>query len=43
MASDATDPADWVLTATLPKGKYLVVETEDDWEVYSHDDHGAFS
>ena len=33
---------DWVLVSTLPKGKYRVVETDEGWEVYAHDTHGAF-
>ena len=39
----ADPPADWVLAASVPKSKYAVVATDDGWDIYTPDDHGAFS
>jgi hypothetical protein len=33
----------WILTAVLPKDHYWVREREAEWEVFTEDDHGAFS
>jgi hypothetical protein len=38
----ASDDLFTALIATLPSNKYRVVETENGWEVYGDDTHGAF-
>lgn len=36
-------PEGWVMGAQFPKGKYLIIETDEGWDLYHEDDHGSFS
>lgn len=36
-------PDGWMLTATFPKDRYWVREGATEWEMFTQDDHGAFS
>jgi hypothetical protein len=40
---DQEEMNDEVRVAHLPRGKYRVVETDDGWDVFAVDDHGAFT
>lgn len=35
-------PENWIQITFIPKEKYMVIETDEGYEIFMEDDHGAF-